>query len=82
MHEKVFEGYCNLVYSLANSNSIFISGKLPIQVDDDDDTQQVFTTTALELPQQEEEKTQTTTFNSCHDQDESVPPLPPKPLAG
>ena len=44
---------------------------------DDDDAQQEFTT-ALELPQSEEEKTR---INN-HYQDESVPPLPPKPLAG
>jgi hypothetical protein len=55
-------------------------GKLPIQ---DDDAQQVFTTTALELPHPEEEKTRKpANFNSCQDQDESAPPLPPKPLAG
>ena len=56
------------------------SGKLPISVDDD---QQVFTTTALELPQPEEEKGRKSSFNSCYrkDQDESAPPLPPKPLA-
>ena len=65
---------------------IIVSGKLPIAVDDDNDAQQVFTTTALELPhpQSKKEKTRRTTFNSCQDQDidESVPPLPPKPLAG
>ena len=49
----------------------YLSGKLPIQVDDDD-AQQVFTTTALELPQAEEETSR---------MDESTPPLPPKPLA-
>ena len=53
------------------------SGKLPIQVDDDDDAQQVFTTTALELNRPEEDKP----TNNCQDQDELVPPLPPKPLA-
>jgi hypothetical protein len=60
--------------------SLFFLGKLPIQIDIGD-AQQVFTTTALELAQQEEETTRTTTFNSCHGQDESAPPLPPKPLA-
>ena len=59
----------------------YFSGKLPIQIDDND-AQQVFTTTALELPQPEEEKTRITNFNLCQDQDESAPPLPPKPLAG
>ena len=54
------------------------SGKLPIQIDDDDDAQRVFTTTALELNRPEEDKP---TFNSCQDQDELTPPLPPKPLA-
>ena len=56
------------------------TGKLPIQVDDDD-AHQVFTKTALELPQLVEEETGTTSFNSCQDQNESAPPLPPKPLA-
>jgi hypothetical protein len=56
------------------------SGNLPINIDDD--TQQVLSATALhELPHPEEEKTRKTNFNSCQDQDESVPPLPPKPLA-
>ena len=56
-----------------------ISGKLPIQVEHDD-VQQAFTMTALELPhdQPEEERK----FNNHHDEDESAPPLPPKPLAG
>ena len=59
------------------------SGKLPKAVDNDDDSQQVFTTTALKLPQPEE-KGRATTFNSCYrkDEDESAPPLPPKPLTG
>ena len=57
-------------------------GKLPIQVDDDDDIQQVFSTTTLELPQPEDEKTRKTNFHCCHYQNESAPPLPPKPLAG
>ena len=56
---------------------LYFLGKLPIAVDDNDDSQQVFTTTALELPHQEEER-----INYNHCQDESVPPLPPKPLAG
>ena len=50
------------------------TGKLPIA-----NAHQVFTTTTLELPHEEEEK-QTITFNN--NQDESAPPLPPKPLAG
>ena len=44
-----------------------------MQVDNDDEF-----TTALELPQSEEEITRI----DNHYQDESVPPLPPKPLAG
>ena len=60
----------------------YFSGKLPIQVDDHDDAQQVFTTTALELPQQEKERSRGRINNYNHYQDESVPPLPPKPLAG
>jgi hypothetical protein len=59
--------------------TVLFLGKLPIQ---DDDAQKVFTTTALELPQQNNEKTRKSNFNSCQDQDESAPPLPPKPLAG
>ena len=58
----------------------YFSGKLPIQVDDDD-AQQVFTMTALELAQPVEEKIRTTNYNSCQNQDESAPPLPPKTLA-
>ena len=57
--------------------ALCISGKLPIQVEHDD-AQQAFTMTALELPQPEEERK----FNDHHDEDESAPPLPPKPLAG
>ena len=59
----------------------YFSGKLPIQVDNNDDVQQVFTTTALELNKPEEETRRKTNFNSCQDQDELAPPLPPKPLA-
>ena len=58
----------------------YFSGKLPVHADDDDDSQQVFTKTALELPQQEEERVRINKYN--HYQDESLPPLPPKPLAG
>ena len=53
-------------------------GKLPTQVDDDD-AQQLFTTIANKLPQLEEE---TTNFSTLDGQDDSAPPLPPKPLAG
>ena len=57
---------------------ILSSGKLPIQVDDDDDIQRAISTTGHELPQPEEVKISTTNYNK---QDESAPPLPPKPPA-
>ena len=54
------------------------SGKLPIEIGDDDG-QQMFSISALELPQAKEEKI--SDFNNYH-QEESLPPLPPKPIAG
>ena len=57
--------------------------KLPLPVDDNDDIQQarVLTTTALKLSQPKEEKAKIANHDNHHDQDESAPPLPPKPLA-
>ena len=56
------------------------SGRLPIEVGDDDG-QQMFSISALELPQTKEEFEKMSDFNNYH-QEESLPPLPPKPLAG